>query len=316
MKIFITGGAGYVGSSLVPELLKDYEVVVYDLFLYKYFFPPHINLTSIHGDIRDCDNLIESSKNCDVMIHLASTGAPGKIDTSVAESIDYYATNNIIKACNVNKIDRLVMASSTSQYGIKSLDINVTEDEPAEPIDIYGECKIRSEKLILESDLTSDVVFVRPSTLCGYSNRLRLDIVINALTISALSTGIIKVHGGNQMRPMLNLLDMVRFYQMIITAPSDLINRQAFNVLYKNKTVLELAEMVKGIVGGEIVMLPRDDNRSYHVNANKMREVLGFECKYTIEDSIYSLVEAYNNGLIPNPESSIYRNADRFGELF
>lgn len=320
MNIFVTGGAGYVGGLLVPELLKEHKVIVYDMFLYNFKFGEHQNLVQVKGDIRDKDNVISCSKDCDVIIHLASTGAPGKIEAKLAESINYKATNHIISACKTNHIKRLIVASSTSQYGVKPLDVSVDEDEVAEPVDDYGLYKIMSEKLISESDMgDTEFVFVRPSTLCGYAPRLRLDLAVNALTINALVNGRIKVFGGEQMRPTLNINDMVRFYKLMLTAPKEKIDRKAFNVLYGNKTINELALMVKKVVGGDVGIdfLPSDDKRSYHVNADRMKDVLGFECKFTLEDGVRSLIKAYNKGLIPNAlTDSVYRNADRFQEVF
>lgn len=317
MNIFITGGAGYVGSLLVPELLKDHKVTVYDLFIYGFRHSEHHNLTQIVGDIRDGDLLIKSSRSCDVMIHLASTAANVGVDEELAESIDLTSTNNIINACIYNKIKRLVVASSTSQYGIKPLDVSVDEDEVAEPVDYYGWCKITNENMILKSDLDSEVVFVRPSTLCGYAPRMRLDLAVNVLTINALVNRKILVFGGEQMRPTLNIDDMVRFYKLIISAPSEIVDRRAFNVLYQNKTIMELAKLVQTVVGGEIEVFPNDDKRSYHVNADRISRELLFECKSTLVDGINSVAKAYSEGLIPDAlTSSLYSNSKRLNEYF
>lgn len=311
-KIFITGGAGYVGSTLVPELVKEYMVSVYDLYLYNFTFNDHPNLTQIVGDIRDRGKLIECSDGADIIIHLASTGAP-TMEIGASESINYKATKNVIDACKINGVKRLIIASSTSQYGIKPLTMSVTEDVHAEPVDHYGKYKIMSEELILNSDLgDTEFVFVRPSTLCGYSSRLRLDLAVNTLTINALITGKIKIFGGEQMRPTLNIKDMIRFYKLVISAHKEDIHRQAFNVLYENKTIFELAEMVKKVVGNAVDfdVLPSDDKRSYHVNADKAKNVLGFECTYDLEEAVGTLVDAYHDGLIVDGlNNPIYYNA-------
>ncbi len=318
MKVFVSGSEGYVGNLLVPELLKEHKVVSYDLCIYGIHLKPHSNLLQIVGDIRDSDLLINCSSDCDIMIHLASTGAPSDdISEDLTKSINYLATANIVSACRINNIKRLIVAGSTSQYGVKPLSMSVNEDVLKEPVDTYGVYKEKSEKFILNSDLgDTEVVFVRPSTLCGYSPRLRLDLAINILTISALVNGVIKVFGGEQMRPTLNINDMVRFYKLMLIAPKGKINRKAFNVMYQNKTIMELAELVKSIVGGKIEVFPNNDRRSYHVDATRMKTELGFECKYTLEDGIRSIIAAYNNKMIPNAlTDSIYYNDKRINEI-
>jgi nucleoside-diphosphate-sugar epimerase len=318
MRVFVTGGAGYVGSILVPELLKEHDVITYDMYIYRHILPYNHRLTQIIGDIRDTDKVVKYSEGCDAIIHLASTGAPGDIDIDLAKSIDYSSTYNIVKACNINSIKRLIVASSTSQYGIKPLTVSVTEEEKADPVDTYGLHKIMNEEYIRAELNNTEYVFVRPSTLCGYSPRLRLDLAVNALTISALTTGKMTVFGGSQMRPTLNVLDMVRVYKMMLTAPRNLVDSEAFNVLYSNYTIDELAQLVRGVIGNDIIInkVESDDLRSYHVNADKIKKVLGFECRYTVEDGIRSIADAYYKGIILYYEGNIYRNIPRIKEVF
>jgi nucleoside-diphosphate-sugar epimerase len=135
-KIFVTGGAGYVGSALVPALLKKgYEVVVYDLYIYDYRFPDNKKLFQVKADIRDREKMIESSKGCDAFIHLAciSNDPSFDLDPTLGKSINFDAFKNVIDACKENKIKRLVVASSTAQYGIKPEDVEVTENIEATP---------------------------------------------------------------------------------------------------------------------------------------------------------------------------------------
>ena len=213
--IFITGGAGYVGSALVPSLLKKgYKVTVYDLYIYNYEFEPHENLKQIKGDIRDKEELIESCKDADAFIHLAciSNDPSFDLDPELGKSINYDAFKNVVNACLINKIKRLIVASSTSQYGVKPIDVEVTEETEADPITDYAKYKIECENYLRNAE-TGDLeyVFVRPATLCGYTPRLRLDLSVNILTINALINKRIKIFGGDQMRPALNIKDMVRF---------------------------------------------------------------------------------------------------------
>src|SRR3989344_7650112 len=148
-KIFVTGGAGYFGSAFVPELLKEgYDVVVYDLYIYGNSLQPHRNLKEVQGDIRDREKLIGAAKGCDAFINLACVSNDPSFDLNpqLSKSINYDAFKNVIDAVKINKIKRLIVTSSTSQYGVKPLNVDVTEEAEAEPITDYAKYKIECEK--------------------------------------------------------------------------------------------------------------------------------------------------------------------------
>lgn len=321
--IFVTGGAGYVGSALVPVLLeKGYNVVVYDLYIYGDALQPHPNLKKIKGDIRDRGKLIESVKGADAIIHLAciSNDPSFDLDPELGKSVNYDGFKNVIDAVKQGGAKRLIVASSTSQYGVKPANVDVTEDTEAEPITDYAKYKIECERLLQNTGMGDiEYVFVRPATICGYAPRLRLDLSVNILTINALINKKIKIFGGSQMRPVINIKDIVRFYELLLEAPRKKIDKQAFNIAYTNITIKDLAELVKKVIGDnsiEFETVPTNDNRSYHVNADKMKKVLGFKCKYDIEDAIRSLIEAYNKGLvIDGLNNPVYYNIKRMKEI-
>ena len=322
-KIFITGGAGYVGSALVSRLLElGYEVVVYDLYIYGDALKKHKNLKEIKGDIRDKSKLIESSKGCDAFIHLACISNDPSFDLNpqLGKSINFDAFRNVIESTKKNNIKRLIVASSTSQYGIKPENMDVTEETEAEPITDYAKYKIECEKLLLNSDVgNTEFVFARPATLCGYAPRLRLDLSVNILTMNALINKKIRVFGGSQMRPTLNMKDMVRFYETLLEAPKQKIHRQAFNIAYNNMTIMEIAKLVKKILNDDsidIEITPTDDLRSYHVSTEKIKKVLGFECKFGIDDGIKSIADAFHKGLIKDGlNNPLYYNIKRMKEI-
>lgn len=322
-RVFVTGGAGYVGSALVPKLLeKGHRVTVYDLYIYGGALQPHPNLTQIKGDIRDKQKIIESAKSCDAFIHLAciSNDPSFDLDPALGRSINFEAFHNIISACKENKVKRLIVASSTSQYGIKPEEVEVTEDIEPEPITDYARYKLECEKLLQGTDMgETEYVFVRPATLCGYAPRLRLDLSVNILTINALVNDKIKIFGGEQMRPALNIKDMVRFYELMLEAPKEKIHKQAFNVADANMTIMEIAELVKKVIGKDTItfeVTPTDDKRSYRVNTDKMHGVLGFEIRQGIPEAIQSLIEAYKKGLIVDGlNNPLYYNIKRMKEI-
>lgn len=305
--VLITGGAGYVGSALVPGLLnKGYNVTVYDLYLYGNVFNDiqnNPNLTQIKADIRDKKKLVEACKNQDAIIHLAciSNDPSYELDPDLGKSINYDAFFNVMDAAEENNVQRFIYASTSSVYGIKE-EKNVKETATCKPLTDYSKFKLECENALLEKekkDMTR--VILRPATVCGYAARLRLDLVVNILTIHALINKKIKIYGGDQLRPNINIKDRVRAYETILEAPSEKVDGEIFNAGYQNLSVENIANLVKDTVNDqniEIEYIPTDDIRSYHINSDKIKKVLGFEPRFTIEDGIISLIEAYNQGLI------------------
>ncbi len=310
--ILITGGAGYVGSALVPKLLnKGYKVIVYDLYLYGSVFGDinNPNLVEINGDIRDKKKLIKAGEGVDQLIHLAciSNDPSFELNPALGKSINYDAFFNIVDAIKKNNIKRLIFASSASSYGIK--DGDVTEETPQTPITDYALYKVECEKILRNSDLNYTVV--RPATVCGYAARLRLDLVVNILTSHALINKKIKVIGGSLLRPNINIKDMVRIYEALMEASDNLISGEVFNASYQNMAIKEIAQRVKKVLDGDIVLeeVPTDDIRSYQLNSEKIKKVLNFEFKYDIDDAIKSIKNAFDSGLIVNGlDNPLYHN--------
>lgn len=308
-KVLVTGGAGYVGAVLVPELLaKGYKVKVLDLYLYGEevldSVKGHPNLEQVKGDIRDRTVLERTTPGCDAVIHLAciSNDPSFELDPELGKLINYDAFIDLVKVAKDSGVRRFVYASSSSVYGIKE-EPNVTEDLPLKPLTDYSKYKALCEEVLLKEQVPGFTTFiVRPATVCGYSPRLRLDLAVNILTNHAVTNRQIKVFGGEQMRPNIHIEDMVAFYIKSLEWPDAAINGKIYNVGYHNHKVREIAGIVKNVVGEDvqIVTTPTDDNRSYHVSSDKIKRELGFAPNHTIEDAVRDLFVAFQAGRIPH----------------
>ena len=322
--IFVTGGAGYVGSALVPRLLESgYNVKVYDLFIYGDNLSDHPRLEKVQGDIRDSERLLKSSRGSDALIHLACISNDPSFDLNpeLGKSINFDAFPNVVEAATANGVRRLVVASSTSQYGIVDPSVEVTEEFRGNPTTDYARFKLECEDLLQKTDINDmEYTLIRPATLCGYAPRLRLDLTINQMTLNALVRKKIVLKGADRMRTHLNIEDMVRVYECILEAPGEKVGRQAFNVSATNKTLAEAGQIVKDALEDQTIEIEHvsagDDDRSYHVNAEKIKRDLGFVCLHSIADAVRSLKEAYLQGKITNPlNNPLYFNIRRMKDL-
>lgn len=320
-KVLVTGGAGYVGAALVPQLLNaGYKVKVLDLYLYGHNVldqvKGHPGLEEVAGDLRNRLLLEKELPGCDTVIHLAciSNDPSYDLDPQLAKSINYDAFVNLVKIAKDSGVKRFIYASSSSVYGIKDVP-DVTEDLPLEPLTDYSKYKALCEEILLkERSPGFTVLIIRPSTVCGYSPRIRLDLTVNILTNHAINNGRITVFGGEQMRPNLHIDDMARVYLEALTWPDAAMDGKIYNVGFQNFKVSDIAEMVRSVIGEkvEIVTTPTDDNRSYHVSSQKIRREQGFVPKCSIEDAVRDLRAAFDAGKVPNPMTDdVYFNIKR-----
>lgn len=321
-QIFITGGAGYVGAVLVPKLLsKGYKVTVLDLMLYgEEVIKPHPNLKMVKGDIRDATLLNKVIPGHDAVIHLACISNDPSFDLSpeLGKSINLDAFKPLVEISKKANVQRFIYASSSSVYGVKE-ESNVNEKMVLDPLTDYSKFKADCERILLQfqsKDFTT--VTIRPATVCGYSPRQRLDVVVNILTNLAFHKREITVFGGEQLRPNIHISDMVESYIVLLNAPKDVIAGEVFNAGYENQSVLELARTVKQVIGEDVklVATPTDDNRSYHISSKKIAEKLGFVPRHTIKEAVEDLRRAFEDGLLPDSlKGEQYFNIKRMQSL-
>jgi nucleoside-diphosphate-sugar epimerase len=309
--VLVTGGAGYVGSVLVPSLLaKGYRVTVLDLYIYGdgalAEVRGHPELIEIRGDIRHAAVVEKAMAGVDAVIHLAciSNDPSFELDPGLGKSINFDAFRPMVCAAKRAGVKRFIYASSSSVYGIKD-EPEVSEDLSLEPLTDYSKFKAMCEEVLEEErEPGFACVTIRPATVCGYGPRQRLDVIVNILTNHAVTNRKIKVLGGAQQRPNIHIADMVRAYDLLLTAPAEKIDGRIYNAGYDNATVREIAEIVREVVshdnvfGGDIGLevTPTDDNRSYRISSSRFAKELGFKPMHSIADAVRDLVAAFKDG--------------------
>lgn len=322
--VVVFGGGGYVGSVLVPALLKhNYRVRVFDTFWYGIdVFSKHkdnIDLELIKSDVRDIHAVSLALQNADMVIHLAciSNDPSFDLDPKLGRSINLDSFSPLAETAKRLGVSHFIYASSSSVYGIKQED-KVTEQLSLEPLTDYSKFKMLCEQIILENQSPDFACTVlRPATVCGVSPRQRFDLSVNILTNHAVRLGKITVLGGSQSRPNLDIRDMARAY-LYVLQHRDKVDGEIFNVGSENLTLNKIAERVKYNLGNnvEIQNKATDDLRSYRVDSSKILNKIGFRPLYSLDDSINDLRIAFDNGkFIDSLENSLYFNIKRMKEL-
>lgn len=318
-RILVIGGAGYIGSALVPLLLQGgHKVRVLDLLLFGEEtlaeVIQHPNLEIVKGDFRNSVTVFTAMRDVDKVVHLgAIVGDPAcALDESLTIDVNLIATRHVAQQAKELGIERFVFASTCSVYG--ACDELIDERSEVKPVSLYGNTKLASEQVLTElSDGIFQPTILRFATIYGFSGRTRFDLVVNLMTARAKIDGEITVFGGEQWRPFVHVQDAARAVQMALEAPQEVVGGETFNVgcTDQNYTITEIAQLVQEQVVGSALVIEADntDPRNYRVSFNKIQNQLGFKPSWTVETGIQQVTEAIAEGQISDYREAAYSNA-------
>ena len=291
-KILITGGCGYTGTLLIEHLLKKkkFKIICIDTQWFGCFLKKNKNLEIVKSDIRNINN--KYFRNVDTVVHLANiANDPAvKLRPNLSWEVNVLASYKLINQCIKHKVKKFIYASSGSVYGVKR-EKQVTEDLSLVPISIYNKTKMISERVLMSYSDKIIVNCIRPATVCGLSPRMRFDISVNLLTLAAIKKKMIKVLGGNQTRPNINIKDLIRVYEFFIKKN---IRSGFYNAGFENMKILDIAKIISKKTNSIIKILKSNDPRSYRQNSSKLLK-LGFKKKFSVESAIDEMIYALKN---------------------
>ena len=320
-KVLVIGSAGYLGSVLTRKLIsRGYIVNGLDNLMYGDYGIRELygkeGFNFIKGDIRDIKVLMQSVKGCDAVIQLAAiVGDPAcELDAEETISINYLATRMTAEVCKYRQINRYMFASTCSVYGAGGTPgVRLTEESSLEPVSLYAEMKLKSEKGIMEAiDDNFSPTILRMATLYGLSPRMRFDLVVNLLTAKAVTEGKITIFGGNQWRPLLHVDDAAEAHIRCLETPIEKVRGQILNVgsEKQNYKISELGTTLQGIIPNVQIETRDDliDERNYSVAFDRISNVLGYKTKTTIQDGILEIKHAFDEGIIGDYTDKRYSN--------
>ena len=300
MKILVTGGCGYKGSVLIPQLLSyGHKVINLDTQWFGNYLEENPNLINVKEDVRNID--FKFLENVDSIIHLANIANDPAVvlNPTLSWETNVLASHQLADKAVRSGVTQIIYASSGSVYGVKDEPL-VTEDLELVPLSVYNKTKMVSERVFLSYKDKIKIHCIRPATVCGLSPRMRLDVAVNLLTYQALKNGKITVLGGNQTRPNVHIKDMVNIYVHFLNnihIPSG-----CFNAGFENISIIDIAKKVQKYIDAEIVIKESNDPRSYRQDSKKLLNT-GFKPLYGIDDAINEIKIAFENNSLKQDDS-------------
>jgi len=318
--VLLIGGAGYIGSGLLPKLLDSgYRVRLLDAFLYGddpiARWKDHPNLEVVNADFRRVDVVVRAMQGVQAVIHLgAIVGDPAcALDEELTIETNLLATRMIAEVTKGQGIERFIFASSCSVYGAS--DSFLHEDSALHPVSLYARSKIACENVLL--DMKTDTfrpVILRFSTIYGLSGRIRFDLVVNLLTAKAIVDKAITVFGSDQWRPFLHVDDAALAVHCALKAPEHALRQMIFNVGSddQNYTLGDVGRLIKSLVpAADLQFYDNDsiDRRNYRVDFSRINRCMTFATAWKLEDGIHQVIDTIRSGHIKDYRSPLYSNA-------
>ena len=295
MRVLVTGGCGYTGSVLVPQLVQEgHEVIVVDTMWFGNYLDPNPSLEVRRCDVRHLSD--EPLEGIDAIVHLANVANdPGvELDQTLSWEINALATQQLADRAARAGVAHFIFASSGSVYGVKE-EPQVTEDLELVPISAYNKTKMVAERALMSYAGDMQVHNIRPATVCGLSPRMRFDVSVNMFTKQAFLDGKMTVFGGTQVRPNIHVDDLTSVYRHFLANPD--LPSGSYNAGFENISILDIAEMVRDRTGAEVVISPSNDPRSYRQNSDKL-VATGFHPTKTVADAIDEVLNALRTGAL------------------
>lgn len=322
MRVLITGGAGYVGSTLAPLLLgAGHKVRVLDRLafggesLLGVWANP--NFEFIHGDVRDSDKRREAVADCDAVVHLAAVvGDPACArEPELAKAVNLHASMALIEESRRAGVQRFVFASTCSNYG-KMADPSKYVDEESElrPVSLYAETKVAVEKVLLESGSGEKWIPtpLRFATVFGASPRMRFDLTINEFTMEMITKKHLVVFGEQFWRPYVHVFDAARGIALVLGSSRDKVGGRVFNVgsTDQNLQKQQIVELIQPMAPDAKVEFVHkvEDPRDYRVSFSRILGELGYKTTRSVVDGIVEVAKLVRTGAISNLADSRYRN--------
>jgi len=322
MKVLVTGGAGYIGSVLVRQLLdKGYNVRAFDSLKFGgealYDVMLHPNFEFLHGDIRDKAQVQQALEGIDAVAHLAAiVGDPAcKKFSEEANQTNWDGSVALFEAAENSGVKRFVFASTCSNYGkMPDPDSFVTEESELRPVSLYAELKVKFEKYLLEERKNSRIcsTALRFSTVYGFSPRIRFDLTVNEFTRNAAIQGEQEIWGAQFWRPYCHVDDLARAVVLVLESPEEKVRANVFNVgntdeNYNKGMIIE--EVCKVVPNVRVNFVDSsEDPRDYRVNFDKIKDQLGYTITKKVPDGVKEIYTLLKTGIVTDAYAEKFRN--------